>query len=283
MFGAGIEDVNCVPQPAVPVVLIGPDGADWNIIQPLFEMGKLPYLQALVREGSWGVLQTDRPAKSLVIWTSIASGMTMKKHGILDYRYVTENNIEIPYSAGERRAKTFWNILREEGMKDYWSEGEAKNIPVPEGRERQVKNFRIYVLQDKSIENVSLFLMENISVDLFATYLRLIDTISHFTSIFINEVLREQWIQDNEKFGVPTPETEEKLYRNMDTVVEPVYSYLDQVVGRIMAKFVENTTFMLVSDHGFKFSSHGYGHYETPKLAHGIILIKGPGIKPGTG
>jgi predicted AlkP superfamily phosphohydrolase/phosphomutase len=336
-------------KPAGPVVLIGLDGADWNIIHPLFERGKLPYLQTLVQEGSWGVLQTDRPTKSPVIWTSIASGMTMVKHGILDYRYVTENNIEIPYSAGERRVKTFWNILgeegytvgiinwfvtfpaeevngflvsdrfrlgvykylpekeitfpeelkdtlfshvvmfkdqeykkilRDEGLKDFWSEGEAQNVQVPEGRERQVKNFRIYVLQDKSIENISLFLLENISVDLFATYFRLIDTTSHFTSIYIDEDLRKRWVQDNERFGGPAPETERALYQNMATIVEPVYSYLDSVVGRIMEKSAENTTFILVSDHGFTFSTQGYGHYETPKLANGIILIKGPEIKP---
>jgi predicted AlkP superfamily phosphohydrolase/phosphomutase len=172
-------------------------------------------------------------------------------------------------------------ILQEEVLQDYWSEGEAKNIPIPEGRERQVKNFKIYFLQDKSIENVSLFLMENISVDLFATYFRLIDTTSHFTSIFIDETLREKWIQDNETLGGPDPETEAELYQNMATIVEPVYSYLDRVVGRIIEKSAENTTFILVSDHGFNFSSQGYGHYETPKIAHGVILLKGPGVKPG--
>jgi predicted AlkP superfamily phosphohydrolase/phosphomutase len=333
-----------------PVVLIGLDGADWNIIHPLFERGKLPNLARLTKEGSWGVLQTARPTKSPVIWTSIATGKTMIKHGILDYQFVTENNIAIPYSAGERRAKTFWNILgekgftvgiinwfvtfpaeevngflvsdrfrigvykylpedgitypnelkdnifpqvvmfehkqykkilREEGLLDYWSEIEAKKIPVPSGRERQVKNFRIYTLQDKSIEKVTLFLLENISVDVFATYLRLIDTTSHFTSIFIDEELRKVWIKENEELGVPSPETEKKLYENMATIVEPVYSYMDRVVGRIIDRAPENATFILVSDHGFNFSPKGYTHYETPTIAHGIIVIKGPGVKPG--
>jgi predicted AlkP superfamily phosphohydrolase/phosphomutase len=337
-------------KPYSPVVVIGLDGADWHIIDPLFEKGKLPNLRALVQQGSWGILHTDRPTKSPVIWTSIATGMTMLKHGILDYRFVTENDIEIPYSAGERRAKTVWNILGEEGhsvgiinwfvtfpaeevngflvsdrfrlgvykylpgekvtfpeelkdtlfphvvmfkdkkykkilreeeLKDYWSEGEAKNVQIPEGRDRQVKNFRIYLLQDKSIENVTLFLRENISVDLFATYFRLIDTTSHFTSIYIDDSLRDRWIKDNETFGGPTPETEEELYQNMAGIVEPVYSYLDRVVGRIMEKSSPDTTFILVSDHGFNFSSKGYGHYETPKMANGIVLIKGPGIKAG--
>jgi arylsulfatase A-like enzyme len=154
-------------------------------------------------------------------------------------------------------------------------------MPIPPGRERQVKNFRIYTLQDKSIENTTLFLLENIPVDLFATYFRLIDTTSHFTSIFIDEDLRDVWIQENEDLGAPSPETEKKLYLNMATIVEPVYSYLDQVVGRIIEKSPENATFVLVSDHGFNFSPKGYSHYDTPSIAHGIFAIKGPGIKPG--
>jgi predicted AlkP superfamily phosphohydrolase/phosphomutase len=336
--------------PVNPVVLIGLDGADWNIIHPLFERGKLPNLARWVREGSWGVLQTARPTKSPVIWTSIATGKTMIKHGILDYQFVTENNIAIPYSAGERIAKTFWNILsekgftvgvvnwfvtfpaepvngflvsdrfrigvykylpedgitfpdelkdvifpqvvmfkhkkfknilREESMYDYWAYSQAKKIPIPPGRERQVKNFRIYTLQDKSIEKASLFLLEKIPVDLFATYFRLIDTTSHFTSIFVDEELRKIWIKENEELGEPTPETEKKLYQNMSKIVEPVYSYMDRVVGRIIDKSPANAIFILVSDHGFNFSSKGYSHYDTPSIPNGVFAIKGPGVKPG--
>jgi predicted AlkP superfamily phosphohydrolase/phosphomutase len=336
--------------PMKPVVLIGLDGADWNIIHPLIERGKLPNLARFVQEGSWGVLETVRPTKSPVIWTSIATGKSMIKHGILDYQFVTDNNISIPYSAGERRAKTFWNILsekgftvgvinwfvtfpaepvngflvsdrfrigvykylpedgvtfpnelkdkifpqvvmfehkkfkkilREEGMIDYWADSQAKKMPIPPGRERQIKNFRIYTLQDKSIENTTLFLLENIPVDLFATYFRLIDTTSHFTSIFIDEELRKIWIEENETLGAPTSETEKKLYANMATIVEPVYSYMDQVVGRIVSRSPVDATFILASDHGFNFSPKGYSHYDTPSIAHGIFAIKGPGIKQG--
>lgn len=336
--------------PVNPVVLIGLDGADWNIIHPLFERGKLPNLARLVQEGTWGILETARPTKSPVIWTSIATGKTMIKHGILDYQFVTDNNITIPYSAGERITKTLWNILseegftvgvinwfvtfpaeavngylvsdrfrigvykylpedgvtfpnelkdkifpqvvmfehkkykqilREEGMYDYWTDSQAKNMMIPPSRERQVKNFRIYTLQDKSIENTSLYLLENIPVDFFATYLRLIDTTSHFTSIFIDEELRKVWIKENEELGMPLPETEKKLYQNMSVIVEPVYSYMDQVVGRIISKSPENATFILVSDHGFNFSPKGYTHYDTPSIAHGVIVIKGPGVKSG--
>lgn len=331
-----------------PVILIGLDGADWHIINPLIQQGKLPHLGQLIAEGSSGVLHTIKPTKSPVVWTSIATGKSMIKHGILDWAFIKKNNIEVPYSAGERRVKAFWNILgereqtvgvinwfctfppeevngylvsdrfrlsvikylfgetvtfparlkkkiypkvvrikskkygrtiREEGIEDYLQKSKRLNIPVPETRIPQVMRFVTYMLQDKSIENISLFLLETAPVDLFATYLRLIDTTSHFGSIFISKDLRKKWVEENEKYGKPTPETEKLLYQEMTSFIGPVYTYLDNVVGRIIEKAKENTTFIVVSDHGFNFSKVGYNHYNTPEIPHGIIIMKGPQIK----
>lgn len=336
--------------PINPVIVIGLDGADWNIINPLLARGKLPHLGRLIKEGSSGVLETVRPTKSPVIWTSIATGKTMLKHGVLDWVYVKENNIEIPYSVEDRNVKPAWKILseggfsvgvvnwfctfpaqevngflvsdrfrvsvdkyleedvvtypaelkdsifpkvvqfkdqkfkqiiREEGIVSFLQKSKNQNLDLPPIKERQVRQFRRYFLQDKSIENIALFLLENVTVDFFAAYFRLIDTTSHFASVFLESELREKWIEDNERYGGPTPETEKLLFQNMATIMESVYIYMDNVVGRIVSRARENTTFIIVSDHGFNFSTQGYNHYNVPIIPHGIVIIKGPGIRPG--
>ncbi len=89
------------------------------------------------------------------------------------------------------------------------------------------------------------------------------------------------WRAENKKHGEPLPETEKLLYQNMASIVEPVYAYTDNIIGRIVSHAAENTTVIIVSDHGFNFSSFGYSHYETKKLANGIVIMKGPGIKAG--
>jgi hypothetical protein len=108
-------------KPYSPVVVIGLDGADWHIIDPLFEKGKLPNLRALVQQESWRILHIDSPRKSPVIWTSIITGMTMLKHGILGYRFVTENDIEMLSGRITRKidrfalsplAEILWNKLK---------------------------------------------------------------------------------------------------------------------------------------------------------------------------
>jgi predicted AlkP superfamily phosphohydrolase/phosphomutase len=99
------------------VVIIGLDGAGWNIINPLLEENALPYFNYLMKNGSYGTLTTIKPTISSVVWTSIATGKSMVKHGVVDWTYLNKHNIRVPYRRSERRAKTFWNILSELGWR----------------------------------------------------------------------------------------------------------------------------------------------------------------------
>ena len=90
------------------VVVLGFDGAGWDTIEPSIRAGKLPYLERLRSESAWGALETFKPTKSPVIWTSIATGMTMDKHGILDFVYLKENGLPVPFDNSERREPSVW-------------------------------------------------------------------------------------------------------------------------------------------------------------------------------
>jgi len=96
---------------ATKVVVLGFDGASWDTIEPSIRAGKLPYLERLRSESAWGPLETFKPTKSPVIWTSIATGMTMEKHGILDFVYLKENDLPVPFDNSERREPSVWQIL----------------------------------------------------------------------------------------------------------------------------------------------------------------------------
>ena len=62
-------------------VVIAIDSADWRLIDPLIDAGRMPNLAALRERGSSGPIQTlvDFPL-SPVIWTSVATGKTPAKH-----------------------------------------------------------------------------------------------------------------------------------------------------------------------------------------------------------
>ncbi|HSF19392.1 MAG TPA: alkaline phosphatase family protein [Vicinamibacteria bacterium] len=104
-------------KPPVKVVLLGFDGAGWDTIEPLIDAGKLPYLERIRAGSAWGPLATFKPTKSPVIWTSIATGKTMAKHGILDFVYLEKNEIPIPYDNSERREPSIWQILDHAGRR----------------------------------------------------------------------------------------------------------------------------------------------------------------------
>jgi len=67
------------------VVLVGLDGADWRVLQPMMEEGKLPAFAGMVRNGSTADLATIHHSNSAVIWASIYTGDAPDRHGVLDF------------------------------------------------------------------------------------------------------------------------------------------------------------------------------------------------------
>lgn len=116
------------------VILLGFDGAAPNVIEPLVAQGKLPAVERLMQRGSYGRLKSFRPTKSGILWTSVATGKTMLKHGIIDWTYVNQEGIQVPYQDGARKAKTYWEILSERGVKvgtlNWWMSYPPRPIPT---------------------------------------------------------------------------------------------------------------------------------------------------------
>lgn len=100
------------------VLLIGWDAADWRVINPLMDAGKMPHLQRLVERGVMGNLATLHPVLSPMLWTSIATGKRPYKHGILGFAEPTPDGVGVrPVSSLSRKTKALWNILHQSGLK----------------------------------------------------------------------------------------------------------------------------------------------------------------------
>jgi predicted AlkP superfamily phosphohydrolase/phosphomutase/tetratricopeptide (TPR) repeat protein len=115
--GAPVTTAGGAPVRGMKVTVIGLDGADWNIIDPLMEAGKLPNLSRLARGGVRSRLRSITPMLSPVIWTSIATGVLPARHGIIDFLATTGREGErVPVTSGLRKVKAIWNILSERGV-----------------------------------------------------------------------------------------------------------------------------------------------------------------------
>jgi predicted AlkP superfamily phosphohydrolase/phosphomutase/tetratricopeptide (TPR) repeat protein len=100
------------------VLLIGWDAADWKVINPLMDAGKMPNVQRLVENGVMGQIATLHPPLSPMLWTSIATGKRPFKHGIHGFTEPTPDGLNVqPVTNLSRRCKAVWNILNQNDVR----------------------------------------------------------------------------------------------------------------------------------------------------------------------
>jgi len=100
-----------------PLVVIGIDGATWDVIDPMIANGELPNLASLKARGAWGPLITVGPQVSPVVWTSFSTGQFGRIHGILDFVYPYQPGPKRPVQSTERQVPALWNLVSEAGGK----------------------------------------------------------------------------------------------------------------------------------------------------------------------
>jgi tetratricopeptide (TPR) repeat protein len=102
------------------VLVIGWDAADWKLIDPLIEQGAMPNLKGLIERGVRGDISSLDPKLSPLLWTSIATGKTADKHGVLNFvEPDAENGTLRVSSSTTRKTKALWNIATQNGLKSH--------------------------------------------------------------------------------------------------------------------------------------------------------------------
>lgn len=96
-------------------LVIGLDGGEWDVIDPMIEQGELPNLARLKREGVSGPLESITPPVSPPAWNSIQTGTNPGKHGIFDFSTFDEDYTRRSINSADRRATSFWEIMNDEG------------------------------------------------------------------------------------------------------------------------------------------------------------------------
>jgi predicted AlkP superfamily phosphohydrolase/phosphomutase/tetratricopeptide (TPR) repeat protein len=100
------------------VLLIGWDAADWKVINPLMDSGKMPNVQRLVENGAMAHIATLHPPLSPMLWTSIATGKRPFKHGINGFAEPTPDGRGVqPVTNLSRKCKALWNILSQNDLR----------------------------------------------------------------------------------------------------------------------------------------------------------------------
>jgi Flp pilus assembly protein TadD len=99
-----------------PVIFIGLDGADWQLLDIYMRYGAMPNLQSLVREGIAGDLLTEHPPLSPLLWNTMMTGTSPLEHEILDFtRFHPSTGRKEPITSDERKVPAVWNMATQAG------------------------------------------------------------------------------------------------------------------------------------------------------------------------
>lgn len=100
------------------VIVIGLDGATWDLIKPWAEEGTLPSFKEIMDNGAWGTLESTLPPLSPSAWSSIFTGVTPAKHSVWAFvKQKKESYFIRPITSKDIKKKLLWDYLTENGLR----------------------------------------------------------------------------------------------------------------------------------------------------------------------
>jgi len=100
------------------VMVIGLDGATFDLIRPWAASDRLPTLRRLMAEGAFGELRSTIPPMTGPAWTSFMTGKNPGKHGIYDWIYRRQDSYDVsPVTAKHCAEPALWSLLSGAGKR----------------------------------------------------------------------------------------------------------------------------------------------------------------------
>ena len=121
------------PGGRTPVIWLGLDGLDWDLLDRLAAEGKMPNWKRLTSEGYTARLTSFMPVLSPVVWTTIATGVGPDVHRVLDFQEVdVVTGQKEPISGNSRAVPAVWNVAsaqgRSVGVVGWWATHPAEEV-----------------------------------------------------------------------------------------------------------------------------------------------------------
>jgi predicted AlkP superfamily phosphohydrolase/phosphomutase len=274
------------------VIVIGLDGATFDIIDPMLERGELPVLRRFIDDGARGVLRSVVPPYSPPAWMSMLTGKNPGKHGVFHFLKRREGSYELDVTSfRDVRARTLFALLEAEGIPSgamnipmtfpppaRVSGFFVSGIPVPPGSRAYAAPARLVpMLEERGYrvdydfrgfepnreqtserwdEYRALFDgLIQIARKRVEILLELMET--HDFPLFFHVIsLTDRMQHYFWRFRDPGhPGYDEEGHRRFGDALEKTYRETDQHVGRIVEAAGPEANVLIVSDHGFG------GHY----------------------
>ena len=262
------------------VFIIGIDGASIDLIMDWAEQGKLPNIKKIIAGGVHGRLKTVPNMNSAPAWTSIYTGQNPGNHGIHFFYEKKMNSYDIRYLNGsDCDEPPVWSVLSNAG-KSVAVINVPMTYPAIPVNGVMISGFDAPGLRHNAVFPESLMeeLKKNIP-DYFielglATYARhgnyekLIEKALHSIEIRTKAAIHFMDSRESDFFMVVYRETDiiqhafwkydEKWFHDLKPVqagkykgtIQRIYQAIDKEIGKLLEKIDDQTTVIIVSDHG---------------------------------
>ena len=90
--------------PLAPLLVLGLDGASFDVLDPLIAAGELPNLAAWRGQGFAAPLRSTVPAMSFPAWSTFQTGLEPGRHGLFDFTQKVEGRYRIRFTNATDRA-----------------------------------------------------------------------------------------------------------------------------------------------------------------------------------
>lgn len=259
----------------------------------------------LLKEGAWGTLQSTIPPVTAPAWTSFLTGKNPGQHGLYDFFETDPDTYRIEYScASSRKAKTIWRILSDRGKrvgvvnvpmtyppeevngymisgmdtpdedspfifphslkKEIWKEvGKIKldihHLGYMNNDRKRNKVLKEFIEQEQSRLKLILYLFEKHPVDAFMIVFNATDQVQHHFWHYMDPA---------------HPYFDEKGAKVFGDAIFRIYQSIDEIIGLLLKKFSNETTLILMSDHGFGPTSPRYLYINRFLEKIGVLSVK---------
>ncbi|MGH2636296.1 MAG: alkaline phosphatase family protein [Actinomycetota bacterium] len=262
------------------VLLIGWDGADWRILDPLLERGDLPNLLALIDRGQRGVLKSTIPTHSWAAWPSFLTGVDPADHGVYDIlETVPGTHKQYPVTYRSIRERTFVEDLSAAGKVGVYADVPLM-FPTPEIEGKIVAGGvlpkgRTYTHPadlSEQLERAGVpWAINGMSWTTFRN--RPEPYLDEALEITGKRVRATEWLMDNSDWDLMAsvwvavdrtqhalsnyvapdhPDTARNAKSATGAKVRDVYKQLDDAIGSFVSRTRPDDLILFISDHGFQ-------------------------------
>jgi predicted AlkP superfamily phosphohydrolase/phosphomutase len=282
------------------LLVIGLDGASFNVLDELIAKGHMPSLADLIRAGSRADLETTFPPITAVAWSSFMTGKNPGKHGIFEFVMRDGSKRELAANASLRRGRAVWELLSDAGWRvivhnfpctyppsqinglmiaDFMTPRGRRDFTHPRSLLTEIEDkfgpYRLHLFQTYAGGNV-----EGVLEELFdeldykikvAEYLMTRYGWDAFFQYFwgTDRIQHELWHIIDASHPRHDPQ-EAKLYYSR---VCEYFQRIDEAIGRLIALAGEDAITFLASDHGFG-PAHKYCSFNLWLLQEGFLKLK---------